>query len=76
MKKILILTKGLQASSSRERALVYGDLIRKDKVNYHHLGLSKRPLNYLKAIIKAPSFDIIFLQRKLVPRFFFKILRN
>ena len=75
MKKILILTKGLQASSSRERALVYGDLIRKDKVNYHHLGLSKRPLNYLKAIIKAPSFDIIFLQRKLVPRFFFKILR-
>ena len=75
MTKILILTKGIQASSSRERALVYSDLLRSNKVLYHHLGLSKRPLNYLKAIIKAPSFDIIFLQRKLVPRFFFKILR-
>ena len=75
MKKILILTKGLQASSSRERALVYGDLLKSDKVYYHHIGLSKRPLNYLKAIIKASSYDVIFLQRKLVPRFFFKILR-
>jgi len=75
MKKILILTKGIQASSSRERALVYGDLLRSDKVNYHHIGLSKRPLNYLKAIITAPFFDVIFLQRKLVPKFFFKILR-
>ena len=75
MKKILILTKGIQASSSRERALVYDGLLRNDKVNYHHIGLSKRPLNYLKAIIKASSYDVIFLQRKLVPRFFFKILR-
>ena len=75
MKKILILTKGKQASSSRERALVYDGLLRNDKVNYHHIGLSKRPLNYLKAIIKASSYDVIFLQRKLVPRFFFKILR-
>jgi glycosyltransferase involved in cell wall biosynthesis len=75
MKKILILTKGIQASSSRERALVYGDLLKKDKIYYHHLGLSKRPLNYLKAIIKAPTFDVIFLQRKLVSRIFFKILR-
>ena len=75
MKKILILTKGIQASSSRERALVYDGLLRNDKVFYHHIGLSKRPLNYLKAIIKASSFDVIFLQRKLVPRFFFKILR-
>jgi glycosyltransferase involved in cell wall biosynthesis len=75
MKKILILTKGIHASSSRERALVYGGLLSSDKVNYHHIGLSKRPLNYLKAIIKASSYDVIFLQRKLVPRFFFKILR-
>jgi len=75
MKKILILTKGIQASSSRERALVYGDLLKNDKVYYHHIGLSKRPLNYIKAIIKAPTFDVIFLQRKLVSRFFFKILR-
>ena len=75
MKKILILTKGIQASSSRDRALVYGDLLKSDKVYYHHIGLSKRPLNYLKSIIKAPTFDFIFLQRKLVPRFFFKILR-
>ena len=75
MKRILILTKGIQASSSRDRALVYGDLLKSDKVYYHHIGLSKRPLNYLKAILKAPTFDVIFLQRKLVSRFFFKILR-
>ena len=75
MKKILILTKGVQSSSSRYRALVYSDLLRNDRVNYHHIGLSKRPLNYLAAIFRAPFFDVIFLQRKLVPRFFFKILR-
>jgi glycosyltransferase involved in cell wall biosynthesis len=75
MKKILILTKGIQSSSSRERALVYGGLLRSDKVNYDHIGLSKKPLSYLKAMINASSYDVIFLQRKLVPRFFFKILR-
>lgn len=75
MKKILILTKGKHASSSRERILVYGDLLKNDKMSYQHLGLSKRPLNYLKAIFKAPFFDVIFLQRKLVPRIFYKILR-
>jgi glycosyltransferase involved in cell wall biosynthesis len=75
MKKILILTKGIHASSSRERALIYTDLLKNDKVDYVHLGLSKKPLNYIKAIIKAPFFDVIFLQRKLVSRIFYKILR-
>lgn len=75
MKKILILTKGVHASSSRERALVYRDLMKNDMLHFNHFGLSKKPVNYLKAIINAPFFDIVFLQRKLVPKFFFKILR-
>ena len=75
MKKILILTKGLQSSSSRYRALVYVDYLKKDNIISKHIGLSKRPLNYLKALIYAPFYDMVFLQRKLLSRPYFSFLR-
>ena len=75
MKKILILTKGLQASSTRDRALIYDNCLKEDNI-FKHIGLSKRPLNYLKAIINVPFYDVVFLQRKLLYQdllFFIKI---
>ena len=75
MKKILILTKGLQSSSSRYRALVYVDYLKKDNIISKHIGLSKRPLNYLKALINAPFYDVVFLQRKLLSKTYFSFLR-
>jgi len=66
MKKILILTKGLQASSSRDRALIYSNCLKKDNIIFKHFGLSKKPLNYIKALINAPFHDVVFwFQKKL-----------
>jgi len=75
MKKILILTKGLQASSSRDRALIYDNCLKEDNIFFKHIGLSKRPLNYLRALINAPFYDVVFLQRKLLSKTYFKLLR-
>jgi len=75
MKKILFLTKGHQASSTRDRALIYSDLFKADKFILRHLGLSKNLINYLKALIFAPYYDIIFLQRKLLNYPYFWLLR-
>jgi glycosyltransferase involved in cell wall biosynthesis len=75
MKKILILTKGLQASASRDRALIYSNCLEKDNIIFKHFGLSKKPLNYIKALINAPFHDVVFLQRKLLPRIYFIFLR-
>ena len=75
MKKILILTKGLQASSSRDRALIYENCLKEDNIFFKHIGLSKRPLNYFRALINAPFFDVVFLQRKLLSKTYFKLLR-
>lgn len=75
MKKILFLTKGHQASSTRDRALIYSDLLRADKFFLTHLGLSKNLINYVKALLFAPYYDIIFLQRKLLSFPYFLILR-
>jgi glycosyltransferase involved in cell wall biosynthesis len=75
MKKILILTKGLQASSSRDRALIYDNCLKEDNIFFKHIGLSKRPLNYFRALINAPFYDVVFLQRKLLSKTYFKLLR-
>ena len=75
MKKILILTKGLQASSSRDRALIYENCLKEDNIFFKHIGLSKRPLNYFRALINAPFYDVVFLQRKLLSKTYFKLLR-
>lgn len=75
MKKILILTKGLQASSSRDRALIYEKCLKEDNIFFKHIGLSKRPLNYFIALINAPFYDVVFLQRKLLSKTYFKLLR-
>lgn len=75
MKRILILTKGIQASSSRDRALIYDNCLKKDNIFFKHIGLSKRPLNYLRALIETPFFDVVFLQRKLLSKNYFSLLR-
>ena len=75
MKKILILTKGLQASSSRDRALIYENCLKEDNIFFKHIGLSKRPLNYFRTLINAPFYDVVFLQRKLLSKTYFKLLR-
>jgi len=75
MKKILILTKGLQASSSRDRALIYENCLKEDNIFFKHIGMSKRPLNYFRALINAPFYDVVFLQRKLLSKTYFKLLR-
>ena len=75
MIKILFLTKGIHSSSARYRALFYQDFFIKDKYLTAHYGLSKKISNYLLAIINAARFDIVFLQRKLVPIPYFFILR-
>lgn len=75
MKTILFLTKGVQSSSSRYRASVYFDKFSKDNINIKHYGLSKTFINYFKAIIFSPFYDVIFLQRKLISRPLFYLLR-
>ena len=75
MKKILFLTKGIHSSSARYRALFYQDFFIKDKYLTTHYGLSKKISNYFFALINAARFDIIFLQRKLLPIPYFFILR-
>jgi glycosyltransferase involved in cell wall biosynthesis len=75
MIKILFLTKGIHSSSARYRALFYQDFFIKDKYLTAHYGLSKKITNYLLALINVARFDIVFLQRKLVPIPYFFILR-
>jgi len=75
MIKILFLTKGIHSSSARYRAIFYQDFFIKDKYHTTHYGLSKKISNYFLALINAARFDIIFLQRKLVPIPYFFILR-
>lgn len=75
MKKILILTKGLQASSTRDRALIYDNCLKEDNIFFKHIGLSKRPLNYIQALINVPFYDVVFLQRKLLSTIYFSLLR-
>ena len=75
MIKILFLTKGIHSSSARYRALFYQDFFIKDKYFTTHYGLSKKISNYLLALINVARFDIVFLQRKLVPIPYFFILR-
>ena len=75
MIKILFLTKGIHSSSARYRALFYQDSFIKDKYQTTHYGLSKKISNYLLALINVARFDIVFLQRKLVPIPYFFILR-
>ena len=75
MKKILILTKGQQASSSRYRVLIYTHFLKKDNIHSKHYGLSKKPINYLKALFYAPFYDTVFLQRKLLSKLYFNLLR-
>ncbi len=75
MIKILFLTKGIHSSSARYRALFYQDSFIKDKYHTTHYGLSKKISNYLLALINVARFDIVFLQRKLLPIPYFFILR-
>ena len=75
MIKILFLTKGIHSSSARYRALFYQDFFIKDKYLITHYGLSKKISNYFFALINAARFDIVFLQRKLLPIPYFFILR-
>lgn len=74
-KKILYLSKGIDASSTRYRALQYFPLYRAVGFNPIHLTISGGIFPFLKALLHASQADIVILLRKTFPAPFFWLLR-
>lgn len=76
MKKILFLSKGINASSTRYRALQYFDYFSAQDYEPSHFTISGGLFAFLKAIFLAREADIVVLLRKTFPKPLFWILRR
>lgn len=74
-KRILFLSKGKNASSTRYRALQYFPLYRQSGFNPIHISISGGVLPFLTALNQASQADIVILLRKTFPTPIFWLLR-
>ena len=75
-KKILYLSKGENASSTRYRALQYFPLYQQSGYHPTHLTISGGMLPFLRALLQATQVDTVILLRKTFPTPFFWLLRK
>jgi glycosyltransferase involved in cell wall biosynthesis len=75
-KRILFLSKGANASSTRYRALQYFNLLNVSGYNPAHITISGGLFPLLNAIYHASHADIVILLRKTFPAPFFWLLRH
>ena len=75
-KRILYLSKGQEASSTRYRALQYFPLYLQSGLTPSHLTVSGGLLAFIKALFHASQADIVILLRKTFPSPFFWLLRK
>ncbi len=75
-KRILFLSKGENASSTRYRALQYFPLYKQSGYEPTHLTISGGVFPFLKALLQASQSDIVILLRKTLPAPFFWLLRK
>ena len=75
-KKILYLSKGIDASSTRYRALQYFPLYKASGFHPTHLTISGGLLPFLNALLHAYQADVVILLSKTFPTPFFWLLRK
>jgi len=75
-KRILFLSKGENASSTRYRALQYFSLYQQSGFDPIHISISGGLLPFLKALKQASQADIVILVRKTFPAPIFWLLRK
>ncbi len=74
-KKIVFLSKGENASSTRYRALQYFPLFKKSSYDPIHITISGGLLPFLTALYHASQADTVILLRKTFPALTFHLLR-
>lgn len=73
---VLFLSKGINASSTRYRALQYFALLRQADFAPKHLTISGGMLPFIKALYQASQADVVVLIRKTFPYPLFWLLRK